>query len=145
MKLEFFIANESHIKQIVDLCNETFEEETDYEEALKKFNETKNDKNQIYIVGVINEKVVAHTKITIIPTIYKNMNTYAILNHVCVNKEYRKLKIGTKMLMAVELLCKRNNCSSIKLWSENHRVAAHACYKKFGFISNDSTFFSKKI
>lgn len=145
MKLDFFIANESHIKEIVDLCNEIFEEETNYEEALRIFKETENDKNQIYIVGVINGKVIAHAKITIIPTIYKDMNKYAILNHVCVNKEYRKHKIGTKMLLVAEILCKKHNCTSIKLWSGNQRVAAHACYKKFGFISDDSTFFSKKI
>ena len=35
---------------------------------------TKNDKNQIYLVGTINGQIIAHTKITVIPTIYEKMN-----------------------------------------------------------------------
>ena len=53
----------------------------------KKFKESEYDENQIYLIGVMNGKIIAHTKITIIPTIYEDMNTYAILNHVCVKPE----------------------------------------------------------
>ena len=104
-----------------------------------------NDKNQIYLIGILNGKIVAHTKITIIPTIYENMNTYAILNHVCVKPELRRHNIATKMLDEVTRICKENNCKAIELWSNNFRQAAHSCYKNYGFIVNDAKFFSKKI
>ena len=145
MEIEFLIANETHIEGIVNLCNEVFEEDTDSNEALKIYNLTKNDKNQIYIIGMANNEIVAHTKITIVPTIFKGMDTYAILNHVCVKEKYRKHKLGTQMLETVERVCKLMGCKSMKLWSNNYRVPAHTCYKKFGFITNDSTFFSKEI
>lgn len=145
MKVEFLIANESHIEEIIHLCNECFDEETDVEEALKLYNLNKEDKNQIYLVGIVDDKIVAHTRITIIPTIFRGMDTYAILNHVCVKEEYRKHKIATQMLHEIENICKERNCISLKLWSNNVRFAAHACYKKFGFIPNDATFFSKEI
>ena len=145
MEVKFKIATYEDVEKIITLCNECFEENTDLEFAKRVFKETENDKNQIYVIGEVDNQVVAHTKITIIPTIYEKMNTYAILNHVCVKPEFRRHNLGTKMLIECEKICKENGCSVIELWSNNYREAAHACYKKYGFIVNDAKFFSKDI
>lgn len=141
----FKVATLEDVESIIDLCNECFDENTSYEFAKKVYEETMNDKNQIYIIGICDEKVVAHTKITIIPTIYEKMNTYAIINHVCVKPEYRRHNFATKMLDEVFKICKENGCKVVELWSNNFRQPAHACYKKYGFIVNDAKFFSKEI
>lgn len=143
--VKFSLADASKIRGIVDLCNEVFEEQTDYEEALKIFNEYRSDSNQIYIIGEYEGKVIAHTRIAIVPTIFKDMNTFAILNHVCVKPEFRKHHIATKMLEVVRDVCKNHECTAMKLWSRNFRVPAHTCYKKFGFQADDATFFSIDI
>lgn len=145
MNIEFRIANESDLSGIVDLCNECFDETTSLEYATSVYKKTKDDSNQIYLIGLVDEKIVAHTKITIIPTIYEKMNTYAILNHVCVKPDYRRHNIATKMLIECEKICKEHRCVAIELWSMNFREAAHACYKNFGFEIDDAKFFSKKI
>lgn len=145
MEIRFSIADASKVRGIVDLCNECFDEDTTYEEAEKAFNEHKNDHNQIYLIGECDGKIIAHTKIAIVPTMFKGMDTYAILNHVCVKPEFRKHKIATEMLKAVKEVCKQKKCVSIKLWSRNFRVPAHTCYKKFGFVPDDATFFELKI
>lgn len=139
-KLEY-----SDIEETIKLCNECFDENTDYEHAEKVFKETENDKNQIYIIGEIDGKIISHAKITIVPTIYKEMGTYAILNHVCVKEEYRRHNIATLMLKVIKEICKKENCNSIKLWSRNFRIPAHICYKRFGFEPNDATFFTKDM
>ncbi len=143
--VKFSLADASKIRGIVDLCNEVFEEHTDYDEALKLFNENRLDRNQIYVIGEYEGKVIAHTRIAIIPTMFKEMGTFAILNHVCVKPEFRKHHIATKMLEVVRTVCKNHECKEIKLWSRNFRVPAHTCYKNFGFVADDSTFFSIKI
>lgn len=145
MKVEFRIAEEKDIQGIVELCNECFDEITSLEYATKMFDQTKNDPNQIYIIGIADNKIIAHLKITIIPTIYEKMNTYAILNHVCVKPEYRRHNIATKMLNKTTEICKEKNCVCMELWSMNFRQAAHACYKNYGFNVDDAKFFSKKI
>lgn len=141
----FRVANLDDVPAIIELCNECFEETTNLEYANKIFTETMNDPNQIYIIGIVDGLVVAHTKITIIPTIYEKMNTYSIVNHVCVKPEYRRHNIATKMLDEVSKICKENGCKAIELWSNNFRVPAHACYEKYGFIVNDAKFFSKEL
>ena len=74
-----------------------------------------NSDEHIYIVGTIDGKIVSHAKITIIPTMYENMNTYAILNHVCVKKEYRRHNIATDMLNFITGICKEQKCKTIEL------------------------------
>lgn len=144
MEVKFMIADVSKIRGIVDLCNECFDEETNYDEAIQLFNEYK-DRNQIYIIGEYEGKIIAHTRIAVVPTIFKDMNTFAILNHVCVKPEFRKHHIATKMLEVVREVCKNHGCTAMKLWSRNYRIPAHTCYKSFGFVADDSTFFSIEI
>lgn len=145
MEVKFRIAQEKDIEEIIQLCNEVFVETTSIEYALKVFKETKDDPNSIYLVGIANQKIVAHAKISIIRTMYERMNTYAILNHVCVKEEYRRHNIATKMLIEIEKICKERGCKTMELWSNNVRIAAHSCYKKYGFNLDDAGFFSKEV
>lgn len=145
MKIKFKIADVTNVPGIVLLCNECFEEDTKVEEAEKIFNENKHDHNQIYLIGECEGEVIAHTRIAIVPTIFKDMNTFAILNHVCVKPEFRRHQVATRMLEITKRICKQKNCSAIKLWSRNFRVPAHSCYKRFGFVKDDAAFFNLDI
>ena len=145
MEVRFKIAEEKNIEGIIDLCNSCFDEDTPLEYAMEVFGRTKNTGRDIYIVGLVDEEVIAHAKITIVETMYQPMMTYAILNHVCVKPDYRRFKIATHMLTEIQNICKKKGCVKLELWSNNVRVAAHACYKRFGFTLDDAGFFSKKI
>lgn len=145
MEVCFKIAEERDIEGIIQLCNACFAEDTPLEYAKAVFQKTKDTGRYFYIVGIVGEEVIAHAKITIIETMYQPMMTYAILNHVCVKPDYRRFKIATHMLNEIENVCKKKGCVKMELWSNNVRVAAHACYKRFGFTLDDAGFFSKEI
>ena len=145
MEVKFRKAVYDDVESIIKLCNECFFENTNIDYAKNVYTKTENDDNQIYIVGYLNDELVAHAKITIIPTMYEDMNTYSILNHVCVKEKYRRCNIGTRLLEECERISKMKNCSAMKLWSNNFRKPAHECYKNYGFIVNDAKFFSKEI
>ena len=144
-EVKFRLANVEDVEGIIKLCNECFNENTSLEYAMRIFQETINDNNQMYLIGVMGDEIVAHAKITIIPTIYEKMNTYSILNHVCVKPEYRRHNIATKMLDICEEISRRRNCVAMELWSNNSRQPAHKCYKNHGFVVSDAKFFSKEI
>ena len=145
MDVNFKEASYNDVEGIISLCNECFGEHTEIEEAQSIFKQTEDDDNQIYIVGVVENKIIAHMKITVIETMYKPMGTYAILNHVCVKPEYRRHQIASKMLDYCMKICKEKGCVKMELWSNNFRVPAHACYKKYGFKVEDAKFFSKEV
>lgn len=133
------------VEEVISFCNECFNENTSLEYAKESFLHTQNDDNDIYLKGVLDGKIIAHSKITIIHTMYEKMNTYAILNHVCVKPEYRRCGVATKMLDEITKICLTKGVKTLELWSNNVRIAAHACYKNYGFHLDDAGFFSKKI
>ena len=145
MKVEFRKATIDDVEGIIKLCNECFNENSSIEYAIENFNKTKDDPNQIYLIGVVDGIIIAHTKITVIPTMYEAMNTFSILNHVCVRPDLRRHNIGTQMLDEITKISKENNCKTMKLWSKNFRQAAHACYQHYGFTIDEAKFFEKEI
>lgn len=145
MEVEFRIAKRADLADIISLTNECFDEETPLAYAEKIWDQYAHDPNQIYLNGYLDGKIVAHTKITIIPTIYEDMNTYAILNHVCVKPDMRRHHLGTKLLDETFRICKKRGVKTVELWSKNFRQPAHALYQKYGFEVVDAKFFSKDI
>lgn len=145
MEVKFRKASIEDVEKIINLCNECFNENTPVEYAKDIFISTMKDENQIYLIGENNDEIISHTKITIIPTIYQPMGTYAIINHVCVKPEYRRHNIATKMMDEIFKICKEKKCAKVELWSNNFREAAHACYKNYGFKIDEAKFFSKVV
>jgi len=145
MEVKFRVATLEDVEQIIRLCDECFNEKTDLSYAKRIYKENEHDPNQIYVIGLLGDEVVAHAKIQIIPTIYEDMNTYAILNHVCVKMDLRRHSIGTKLLDECFKIANENGCKCVELWSKNFRKAAHALYHKYGFEVMDAKFFTKDI
>jgi len=121
MEITFRKARLEDVEGLIGLCNECFNEETSVEYAMDLFKKTEADPNNIYLIGILEGEIIAHTKLTIIRTIFENMNTYAILNHVCVKPEYRRHNLATRMLEIVEQICIDQGCKTLKLWSNNVR------------------------
>lgn len=145
MEVTFRPAAKSDIGDIIALTNECFDETTPLEYAERVWSQTENDSNTIYLNGYLGDQLVAHVRITIIPTIYEEMNTFAILNHVCVKPDLRRHHLGTKLLDETFRVCKERGVKTIELWSKNFRQAAHGLYHKYGFEVMDAKFFSKDI
>lgn len=145
MEVTFRPATRADLEDIIALTNECFDENTLLEYAEKVWDQTENDPNTVYLNGYLGNQLVAHVRIAIIPTIYEEMNTFAILNHVCVKPDVRRQHLGTKLLDETFKLCQERGVKTIELWSKNFRVAAHALYHKYGFEVMDAKFFSKDL
>lgn len=145
MNIEFKKMDYDDLESVISLCNLCFEENTSLEYAQRVFKENEGDKNQIYLIGTVDGVTVAHLKVNIVPTIYENMNTYAILNHVCVHPDYRRHHLGTQLLNEAFKICKEMNCKKVELWSMNFRTPAHSLYNNYGFKVEDAKFFAKEL
>ncbi len=145
MAVEFRIATAADLSDIIALTNECFDEQTSLAYAQKVWSENADDPRQIYLNGYLDGALVAHVKISIIPTIYEEMNTFAILNHVCVKPSVRRQHLGTKLLDETMRICREHGVKTVELWSKNFRVPAHALYRKYGFEVVDAKFFAKEL
>ncbi len=145
MEVKFRLMERDDLEEVINLCNVCFDEETSLEHAQRIFDEEADLSRQIYVVGEMNGEIVAHALLNIVPTIYENMNIYAILNHVCVKPEYRRSGIGMKLLDYCFEIAKDNHCRTVELWSKNFRIAAHGLYHKYGFDVLEAAFFEKEV
>lgn len=145
MEVTFRTATGDDLEDIIALTNECFDEDTPLPYAEQIWQKTVNDPNTIYLNGYLGDELAAHMRIAIIPTIYEEMGTFAILNHVCVKPSHRRHHLGTKLLDEAFRICQDRGCKAVELWSKNFREAAHAMYKKYGFEVVDAKFFSKEI
>lgn len=145
MKLKVRKMTLEDVPKTIKLCNLCFEERTSYEYAKKRYLKGLLDQNQIYLVAEVDGVIVGHLRIQIIETMYESMGSYAMINHVCVHPDFRRLGIATKMLNVTNKICKDNKCKTITLWSKNKRAAAHSCYINYGFDVEDAKFFIKKV
>lgn len=171
METEYRIMTGNDLEEVVALCNECFEEETPVEYARKVWEanaativgagvsadraevgadgagatDVASRAAQIYVVGVQNGMIVAHALVNVIPTVYAEMGSYAILNHVCVKPDARRGGIGTGLLDYCFALARERGCKKVELWSKNFRVAAHGLYHKYGFEVLDAKFFEKEV
>ena len=82
MDVRFKIATVDDVENIIRLCDECFDENTDLEYAKRMFLETKDNQNDIYVIGEVDGNVVAHTKITIIKTIYQTRTITATASNM---------------------------------------------------------------
>lgn len=138
-------ATKDDIEDIIELTDLCFDEKTSLDYAHAAWQEHGDHENHIYVNGYLGDELVAHAKITIIPTIYEDMNKFAILNHVCVKPSVRRHHLGIKLLDEIFRICKEHNVKTIELWSKNFRTAAHALYRKYGFEVVDAKFFAKDL
>lgn len=145
MEATFRTATSADLQDIVDLINECFDEKNTLAFAEAAWTATADDPNQIYLNGYLDGELVAHLKLTIIPTVYDDMGTFAILNHVCVRPSARRHHIGTQLLDAAFEICRDRKVDKVALWSKNFREAAHAMYKKYGFEVVDAKFFEREV
>lgn len=145
MEVNFRLATRADLEDIIALTNECFDEDTPLSYAERIWAQTENDPNTVYLNGYLGDELVAHLRIAIIPTIYEDMNTFAILNHVCVKPSVRRQHLGTRLLDETFRLCKERGVKTVELWSKNFRQAAHGLYHKYGFEVMDAKFFSKDI
>lgn len=143
--VEFREATLADVPDIIALTNECFDEQTPVEFAEEVFKQTSSDLNTIYLNGYLDGQLVAHVRIAIVKTMYEPMNTFAILNHVCVKPDVRRQHLGTKLLDATFAICRDRDVKVVELWSKNFRVAAHGLYHKYGFEVVDAKFFSKDV
>lgn len=144
MNLTIREMTSSDIEPTIELCDLCFDEKTPLQYAKSHFEKSASDPSVVYLIGLIDDSIVAHLRIQMIDTMYEDMGKYAMINHVCVHPDYRRHHLASKLLDETVKICRDRGCKTINLWSKNKRIAAHACYNNYGFEVEDAKFFVLK-
>lgn len=112
----------------------------------ESFDVSKVDKRSrnIELVACLSDKVVGYLVVNKLYDSVRSIN-YFHINYVCVDSNYRKLGIATKLLEEVFRLAKTKKISYIELTSNKKRTIAHKLYLNNGFTIRDTNVFRKEI
>ena len=95
MEVHFEDLKEEDLREVYDLCMETFQESFAFEEIEETFQLCRNDAHYRFLVGKSQGKVVAYTSINIFHNLFDGRRPIMTLWYVCVSKEVRRKGVGT--------------------------------------------------
>ena len=136
-------ANINDLNSIQELNNTLFDLEfNNYDNTLKQLWPFLKDgkeyfeyaiKNEIVLVGEVDEKIVGYLAGTISEQLSYLTESFAEIDNMCVNEEYRSLGIGTLLIDEFKKYCKEKNIQNIKVTAYAKNSKAIQFYMKNGF------------
>lgn len=90
-------------------------------------------KNEIVFVAQIEEKIVGYLAGSICEQISYITESFAELDNMCIDDEYRRFGIGTLLMDEFKKYCKEKNMQNIKVTASAKNSKAIQFYMKNGF------------
>ncbi len=112
------------------------EELIDLKKAYSIWDATEKSNTTTYFVAMDNAKVVSTCNITLVPNLTRNGKSFAIIENVITDNDYRRQGIGKKVIENAVQYAKENNCYKVVLLSSAKRTASHKFYESIGFNGN---------
>lgn len=131
--LTFSYLIENDLEGIAKLYDEERSVVTNLNKMKQTFKKIKKNPDYKMIVVKHNDIIVGFAKVIIHHDIFEENNPFATVWSVRVRKEYRRLKIGSRLFECIESIAKEMNCEFICLFAYKDNVSANEFYKKLGY------------
>ncbi|WP_259415823.1 streptothricin N-acetyltransferase SatA [Bacillus toyonensis] len=92
------------------------------------YNEYINKPNQVIYIALLHNQIIGFI------VLKKNWNHYAYIEDITVDKKYRTLGVGKRLVDQAKQWAKEGNMTGIMLETQNNNVAACKFYEKCGFV-----------
>lgn len=134
--LEDLISIQKLNDNLFDLEFNNFDDTLKREWALEKEGQEYFEdmiKNEIVFVAQIEDKIVGYLAGNICEKISYITETFAELDNMCIDDEYRRFGIGTLLMDEFKKYCKEKNMQNIKVTASAKNSRAIQFYMKNGF------------
>ncbi len=133
MELIFEKLKEEDLEEVAQLYDAERPMATNRVKMKQTFKQIKDNPDYQMIVAKYNGVIVGFAKAIIHHDIFEENNPYITIWSVRVRKEYRRLKVGTKLFQYIEDMAKSLNCEFICLLADKDNIAANEFYKKMNY------------
>ena len=143
MQLEIRDARRNDINQLLELYTNLHDNAIPLiDDKIKAvWNKIIDDRDHHIILGCIKEKIVSSCVLVIIPNLTHNQRSYALIENVVTNKNYRNKGYASAVLDYAKRIAKDNDCYKIMLLTGSKEKGTLDFYRKSGFNSEDKTAF----
>lgn len=115
------------------------------DENIRLFNKIVNDENHHIIVAEIDGKIVSSCVCVIIPNLTHNQQSYAMIENVVTDKNYRKMGFASECLTYAKRIAADNNCYKMMLLTGAKKQSTHKFYRKNGYNSFEKTGYIQRL
>lgn len=136
--MEYRIAQKDDLPGLLILYKQLNpdEEPIDLEKAHSVWDATEKSNATRYFIAADNKKIVSACNITLVPNLTRNGRSFAIIENVVTDNDYRRQGIGKKVIGSAVQYAKENNCYKVVLLSSAKRTVSHRFYESIGFNGN---------
>lgn len=114
-------------------------------EGKKRLKKRISNKNNIfYVIENIDNKIIGFIDGRVSDDEWWYKEKVAYLDHLCVDEDYRKQKIATKLLNKFEIEAKKKGAKYIRILAFTNNEPAVSLYKNNNYIEY-STYYNKEI
>jgi len=136
--VEYRIAQKDDLPGLLVLYKQLNPEEEpiDLEKAYSIWDVTEKNNATKYFIASDNTKILSACNITLVPNLTRNGKSFAIIENVVTDHDYRRQGIGKKVIENAVQYAKENNCYKAVLLSSMKRTESHRFYESIGFNGN---------
>lgn len=114
-------------------------------EIMDLWNRIVDDESHHIIVAEENGTIVSSCVCVIIPNLTHNQQSYAFIENVVTDKDYRKRGLATQCLNYAKNIALKENCYKLMLLTGSKEESTLNFYRKAGYNSEDKTAFIQWI
>ena len=133
MELIFDKLKEDDLEEVALLYDAERPVSTNRNKMLQTFSKIKDNPDYQMIVVKFNGIVVGFAKVIIHHDIFEENNPFITIWSIRIKKEYRRLKIGTRLFEYIENMARKMNCEFMCLLADENNVAANEFYKSLNY------------
>lgn len=133
LELIFDKLKEEDLEEVAQLYDTDSITSTNRIKMKQTFDKIKDNPDYQMVVAKYNDVVVGFACVIINHDIFEDNNPFITIWSVRVRKEYRRIKIGTRLFEYIENMAKKMDCQFICLLADIDNIAANEFYKKLNY------------
>jgi GNAT superfamily N-acetyltransferase len=136
--MEYRTAERDDLQELIKLYKQLNPEEEiiDLDKAYSVWDATEKGNATRYFIALDHSRVVSTCNITLVPNLTRNGKSFAIIENVITDDNYRRQGIGKKVILNAVQYARDNNCYKVVLLSSMKRTESHGFYESIGFNGN---------
>lgn len=121
------------LKEAIAIYDDNHNLKTNYEKLFKGYDDIYNNPDYLNIVAKLDGKIVGMATVIVNHDIVEELLPFLTVWNLGVHKDYRRMKIATKMIEYIDDYRKKMNCSFIALLAEKNNKVAQSFYESLNF------------
>lgn len=121
------------LKEAIAIYDNNHNLKTNYEKLFKEYDKIYNNPDYHNIVAKLDGKIVGLATVVVNHDIVEQLKPFLTVWNLGVHKDYRRNKIGTRLLNYIYEYANKLECQFIALIAESDNVVAQRFYEKLGY------------